>query len=43
MFNNLTKLTKILYLNERKFNGTGFVGVGALAVLRLTVSIKYFG
>ena len=25
MFNNFTKLTKILYLNERKFNAAGFI------------------
>ena len=25
IFNNFTKLTKILHLGERKFNATGFV------------------
>ena len=27
MFNSFKKLTKILYLNERKFNATGFVSL----------------
>ena len=34
MFNNLTKLTKILYLDEKKFNAPGFISFGAWAILR---------
>ena len=27
MFNNLTNLTEILYLDEKKFNATGFISL----------------
>ena len=45
MFNNLRKLTKIIYLNERKFDLKNFffISVGARAVLRLLVNVKNFG
>ena len=45
MFNNLRKLTKIIYLNERKFDLKDFffISVGARAVLRLLVNVKNFG
>ena len=42
MFNNLTKLTKILYLDQTKFNTPGFISFGARAVLRLLVTVKNF-
>ena len=42
MFNNLTKLQKILYLDEKKFNTPGFISFGARAVLRLLVTVKNF-
>ena len=43
MFNKLTKLTKILNLDEKKkFNARCFISFGAWTVLRLLVSIKNF-
>ena len=42
IFNNLTKLTKILYLNIQ-CNRFCFILIGARALLRVLVTIKNFG
>ena len=42
----MANLTKMLYLDETKFSGTGFVSfqeIEARAILRLLVNIKNFG